>query len=87
MEKLMIAKLILLVGISSGVSVGYAKEREDVGSFYLKQVDYRHRGSFSLSIPGVARIRVRPSYEYRYKVKKKSVFVPKTNINQTDRKE
>ena len=32
----------------------------------LSQVDYRHRASFSFKVPFVDRIRVRPSYEFRY---------------------
>lgn len=45
--------------------------------FYLRQVDYRTRGSVAVSIPGLARLRFRPSYEYRYRVDKKVVPVKK----------
>ena len=35
----------------------------------LKQIDYMHRGSVSFGIPFINRIRIRPSYEYRYGLK------------------
>lgn len=35
----------------------------------LKQIDYLHRGSVSFGIPFINRIRIRPSYEYRYGLK------------------
>lgn len=35
----------------------------------LNQVDYRHRATFSFGLPFVNRVRLRPSYEYRYKVR------------------
>lgn len=35
----------------------------------LNQIDYRHRASFSFGLPFINRIRLRPSYEYRYRVR------------------
>jgi hypothetical protein len=37
--------------------------------FRLKQIDYRHRAAFSFGIPFINRVRIRPSYEYRYRTK------------------
>ena len=44
---------------------------------YNKQVDMRVRGSVSYSIPGLARLRLRPSYEYRMKPFKRVTRVQK----------
>lgn len=44
----------------------------DTRSFYLDQVDQRHRLSYSIKIPQTIRLRVRPSYEYRYKTTTKN---------------
>ncbi len=65
------AILVILICLTSS----YAKDEPPKKGFYLKQIDYRERGSASLSIPGLARIRFRPSYEFRYKVKKKVIYV------------
>lgn len=48
-------------------------------SFYLRQIDYRKRATFSVSIPGMVRVRLRPFYEFRYKVKKKIIPVKRIN--------
>lgn len=44
---------------------------ENLNDFYLRQVDYRKRLSISVAIPEIARIRLRPSVEFRYRTKEK----------------
>ncbi len=50
-------------------------KNEEKKGFYLKQVDYRHRGSVAVSLPGVLRLRLRSFYEYRYLAEKKIIPV------------
>ncbi len=71
---------IVIIVFSLFSSFIYAKSHiEDPRNkkgFYLKQVDYRHRANFSVSLPGV-RLRLRPFYEYRYSAGKKKIVVNK----------
>ena len=51
-----------------GISMAKNLKVAEHASASLKQIDYRHRASFSFKIPFIKRVRVRPSYEYRYRV-------------------
>jgi len=62
------------------INYSYASEDNSKKGFFLKQIDYRERGSISFSVPGLARIRFRPSYEYRYKVKKKIIYIEENDV-------
>jgi hypothetical protein len=69
MKKWMILGSLLIVSFpGEGKS-----EWHEVRKVKLSQVDYRRRLSISLKIPGITRFRIRPSLEYRYKVRKSFV--------------
>ena len=59
----------ILVG---GLNLAKASESRQV---YLKQIDFRKRVGVSTSIPGVSRLRLRFSFEHRYRPEQRLIDV------------
>lgn len=64
--------IALMIFTIAGLSFAQEEKNKTVKkpTIKLKQIDYRHRVNTSISIPGLFRVRVRPSYEYRFRFKK-----------------
>ncbi|MDA8793396.1 hypothetical protein N9N67_09125 [Bacteriovoracaceae bacterium] len=72
--------IILLLGFSQ-IAMSDDKKEKKRNTFYLQQVDYRYQASVSISLPGMIKLKLKPTYEARYIPKeKKPIIIDSKNL-------